>query len=107
MRLELGIEVVESQFVDLMLPWRQTAEEHGKKWPRLGELISEPQEYFGNRNVSGGDVPELWHQFTNGGGDGILATIAEHCVSDVIREATLLFHYNNYLPPFRALSPGV
>jgi hypothetical protein len=32
----------------------------GLKWPKLDELVSEPEEYFGEARVSGRDVPAIW-----------------------------------------------
>jgi uncharacterized protein YprB with RNaseH-like and TPR domain len=93
-RLELGIEILDQDFVDLMAPWKQKAMENGLKWPRLDELISEPEDYFQRDKVTGREVPLLWKQFLEDQrSERPLEMIVKHCASDVLREATLLLRY--------------
>lgn len=93
-RAELGLEVQDAEFVDLMAPWKRKAENLGLKWPRLGELVSEPEDYFQAEKVSGKDIPALWKEFIfSPGTEEPLEKIMEHCFSDIIREATLLLRY--------------
>lgn len=102
MQLELGMNVFESDFVDLMSPWKAKADEIGLKWPRLDELISEPEDYYGEGKITGRNVPELWSKYLSTGDQGILKHIMEHCFSDILREATLLLRYPYYTRPRRS-----
>jgi hypothetical protein len=90
MKKELGMDVKDSDFVDIMKPFKELAELKNMKWPKLDELVSEPEDYFGERKVSGKDVPELWAAYLKGGDELILEAIARHCLSDVLREMVLL-----------------
>jgi uncharacterized protein YprB with RNaseH-like and TPR domain len=87
---ELGLAFPLNSFVDLMKPWKVKAVLHGLKWPRLSELISEPQQYFEDRVVSGGDVPKLWKNYLRTGSQKNLTLIMQHNLSDLLREAILL-----------------
>jgi hypothetical protein len=73
-----------------MKPWKVKAVLQGLKWPRLSELISEPQQYFEDRVVSGGDVPKLWKNYLRTGSQKNLTLIMQHNLSDLLREAILL-----------------
>lgn len=91
---ELGVNVPRSDLVDLMLPWRNQAQERNLKWPRLDDLISEPEDYFHIGKISGRDVPKLWDFYLSSGGDEeTLNQIIEHCLSDLLREAILILRY--------------
>lgn len=101
--IELGLENNDTDFVDLMRPWKRKAAQYGKKWPRLDDLISEPEDYFEEGKISGAKVPELWMKYlSNMTNKGILKLIMDHCFSDVMREATLLLRYPGYQPDARA-----
>lgn len=94
MRIELGMDVKDDEFVDIMTPWKRKAEEEGLKWPRLDELVSEPEDYFEETKVTGKLVPALWGLFLSAPNrESPLRKIMEHCMSDVLREATLLLRY--------------
>lgn len=96
-RLELGIQAQESEFVDLFTPWKAKAERLGMKWPKLDELVSEPEDYFHARKTSGRQVPGLWDRYLAGpGNEWIPDSIRDHCLSDVLRETTLLLRYSLY-----------
>ncbi len=96
MQLELRMRVSETDFMDLMSPWKVKADEIGLKWPRLDELISEPEDYYGQGKITGRNVPELWSEYLSTGDQGVLKRIMEHCFSDILREATLLLRYPYY-----------
>lgn len=53
MRIELGIEFKDNEFVDIIAPWKRKAEEKGLKWSRLDELVSEPEDYFQEGKATG------------------------------------------------------
>ncbi len=92
---ELGIHVEEEDFVDIMSPWREKAQQQGLKWPRLDELIGEPEDYFmGNHKICGRDIPGLWKTYLSTGSDLMLRMITEHCFSDILRETVLLGKYS-------------
>jgi len=93
MEKELGLKVRDSDFVDLMRPWKEKANLKGIKWPKLDELISEPEDYFSEEKISGKDVPGLWKAYLAGGTERLLKMIMEHCLSDVLREMILLIRY--------------
>lgn len=90
---ELGISTKKDDFVDIMGPWKVRADGLGLKWPKLGELISEPEEYFEHHVASGKDVPDLWKGYLGSRDEKILRVIMEHCLSDILREAVLLIRY--------------
>ncbi len=95
-RFELGIEADDSDFVDIMLPWRSKAEYERIPWPKLDDLIGEPEDYFfsSGEKVRGSDIPRLWRAYLVSGSGVTLRKIMEHCVSDVLREIVL---YGRYL----------
>ena len=93
MEKELGLKVRESDFVDLMGPWKEKADFKGIKWPKLDDLISEPEDYFEESKISGKDVPGLWKAYLSGGTEKLLKMIMEHCLSDILREMILLIRY--------------
>ena len=81
------MDLNEDDFVDIMEPWKARAEAARRKWPRLDELISEPEDYFHQGKVSGRDVPRLWQSYKRTGYTAPLRVIMEHCLSDVLRES--------------------
>lgn len=94
---ELGMSVPSSDFVDLMGPWRAKAEEIYEKWPKLDELISEPEDYFRESKTTGAKIPTMWSWYLDGTAkEGILDLIIDHCLSDLLREAYLLLRYPFY-----------
>ena len=93
MEMELGLRTRSAGFVDLMQRWREKASIEGIKWPRLDELISEPEDYFKGLRVSGKDVPGLWKAYLAGGSENLLKMIMEHCLSDLLREMILLLRF--------------
>ena len=88
MHTELKLDLNEDDFVDIMEPWKARAEAARRKWPRLDELISEPEDYFHQGKVSGRDVPRLWQSYK---ADRLhcppLRVIMAHCLRDVLRES--------------------
>jgi len=93
MKEELGLEVGPGDFVDIMRPWKAKAEKAGLKWPKLDELISEPEDYFKDNKISGKDMPGLWKAYLAGGTEVLLRMIMEHSLSDLLRETVLLVRY--------------
>lgn len=87
---ELGIQIAGK---DLMEPWRALARTCGVKWPKLDELVSEPEEYFDVMRFSGGDVPGLWKKYLTTMDPKFLEVIMEHNRSDLLRELYLLVQY--------------
>lgn len=87
---ELGLRVGDSDIIDIMEPWRKKAENAGMKWPKLDELISEPEDYYQEDKVTGRDVPRLWREYLATGSEVPLKKIMEHSLSDVLRETILL-----------------
>lgn len=106
---------MKAKFIDLMKPWRTKAErtpcphcggsgllsdricEHCQgrgrfKWPKLGELISEPEEYFGEKIIEGKDVPVLWNKYLGSKDFNYLKPIIRHNQIDLLRELVLLIH---------------
>lgn len=93
MQRELGMSVKREEFVDVMGPWRTKADGRGLKWPKLDELISEPEDYFKEHKISGSDVPSIWKAYLITQDEKLLKIIMEHCLSDILREAILLIRY--------------
>jgi uncharacterized protein YprB with RNaseH-like and TPR domain len=92
-RNQLGLKNI--KFVDLHAPWRKKAESMGKKWPKLDELITHPEQYFQEKAITGKDVPELWNKFNKTGNENHLDEIIRHNQIDLLREMMLLIHYGN------------
>ena len=90
-KTKLGLN---ARFVDLMEPWREKAAEKKIKWPKLGELISEPEEYFGEEVIRGENVPELWRKYLRTKNFKHLQPIIRHNQIDLLRELVLLIHYS-------------
>ena len=93
--MELGMSVRSDEFVDIMEPWKAKANDHGLKWPKLDELISEPEDYFEEHKISGKDVPAVWKRYLVTRDEKLVRSIMEHCLSDILREAILLIRYQN------------
>lgn len=93
MQDELGMKVAKTDFVDIMHPWKVKADRFGLKWPKLDELISEPEDYFKDNKISGKDVPGLWKAYLAGGTETLPRMIMEHSLSDLLRETILLIRY--------------
>lgn len=89
-RKHLGIRLTG---IDLMKPWKKLAEHRFMKWPKLDELISEPEIYFGVTRISSGDIPSLWNAFLSSGDEKILEMIMKHNKADILRELYLLVQY--------------
>lgn len=90
---EFGLSVKSQDFIDIMDPWKVKADGRGLKWPKLDELISEPEDYFKEHKISGKDVPSIWKAFLMTEDERLLKIIMEHCLSDILREAILLIRY--------------
>lgn len=93
MEIELGMHVKDHDLVDIMKPWKEQANNHGLKWPKLDELISEPEDYFRINKISGKDIPGLWKRYLSEGNESILRKIMERSLSDILRETVLLIRY--------------
>jgi uncharacterized protein YprB with RNaseH-like and TPR domain/ribosomal protein S27AE len=87
---QLGIQL---KATDLMAPWRKLAEHKAKKWPKLEELVSEPEMYFGVTRISAKDIPTLWNAFLSGGDEKLLEMIMKHNKADLLRGLYLLVQY--------------
>jgi hypothetical protein len=94
MRNLLNISVQPDLLVDIMKPWRRKAEAKGMKWPKLDELMSEPEDYFKDQKICGKDIPKMWSTYLKVGTESYLKRIMEHCLSDMLREAILLLRYH-------------
>lgn len=90
MQIELNLKVSDADFIDIMHPYREKAAKLCMKWPRLDELISEPEDYFNEGKISGKDVPALWNKYLTSGNVILLEKIMLHCFSDVLRELVLI-----------------
>lgn len=93
MQAELDMVLPEDGIIDIMKPWMDKAQSKGLKWPKLDELISEPEDYFKDRKVSGKDVPKFWRIYLKTGIESALLRIMEHCFSDILRESILMLRY--------------
>jgi hypothetical protein len=93
MEMELAMKVGSKDFVDTMQPWRERSEQKGLKWPKLDELMSEPEDYLQESKVRGEDVPDLWKTYLDNGIETPLEAIMSHCLSDLLREMVLLIRY--------------
>ncbi len=81
--------------IDLFQPWKEKADQLGLKWPKLDELFSHAEDYFGEVVMSGKDVPELWKKFLYTGDKIYLQQIIRHNESDLLRELYLLVYYRD------------
>jgi|TARA_B100000315_G_scaffold101382_1_gene93153 uncharacterized protein YprB with RNaseH-like and TPR domain len=87
---QLGIE---KDFVDVFLPWRIMAESKGQKWPKLDDLVSEPEMYLGIPRITGRECPILWKNFLKTKDQALLTPIMDHNKSDILRTLFLLIQY--------------
>ncbi|MHA1327658.1 MAG: ribonuclease H-like domain-containing protein [Promethearchaeota archaeon] len=94
MEKELKLKIDDFHFIDLMKPWRNKANKLNKKWPKLDDLISEPEDYFKENKVCGKDIPKLWKKYLASGDNSLLKKISDHCFSDILREMILLIRYH-------------
>ena len=90
LRAQLGLRI---RGVDLFRPWQELAGETCKKWPKLDELVTEPEEYFELERTTGSDIPVLWRRYCRTRETGLLNRIIRHNQSDLLRELYLLIHY--------------
>lgn len=84
---------VEIEVIDLMEPWRNIAEKHKMKWPKLDELVTEPEIYFNITRISSKHMPTLWRGYLSSGENTFLELIMKHNSSDLLRELYLLVQY--------------
>jgi len=89
-RRQLGMQL---KGTDLMEPWKILAERRMIKWPKLDELVSEPEMYFRTTRISAGDIPSLWNAFLTSGDEKSLEMIMTHNKADLLRELYLLVQY--------------
>lgn len=83
--------------IDLFKPWQNRAEKkYGIKWPKLDDLISEPEVYYNERRIRGEDVPLIWKKYLNNKKERFLESIMRHNQSDLLRELYLLIQYSHY-----------
>jgi uncharacterized protein YprB with RNaseH-like and TPR domain len=87
---ELEIILKEDELIDLQQPYKIKANSLGLKWPKLDELISEPEKYFGDMQVRGKDCPGLWKGYLATGNENLLKMIMQHNLSDLLRETMLM-----------------
>jgi uncharacterized protein YprB with RNaseH-like and TPR domain len=90
---ELGVILGENEFIDLFKPFKVKAASLGLKWPRLNDLISLPEKYFGETQISGKDCPELWKMYLDTRDENLLKMIIKHNLTDLLREVILLMFY--------------
>jgi|GEM_PF-475027 uncharacterized protein YprB with RNaseH-like and TPR domain len=90
---ELGVILGENEFIDLFQPFKFKATSLGLKWPRLDDLVSLPEKYFGETQISGKDCPELWKMYLDIGDENLLKMIIKHNLTDLLREVNLLMLY--------------
>lgn len=84
---------------DLFKPWQDRAEKKYRiKWPKLDDLISEPEFYYDEKRIRGEDVPILWQKFLKRKREKLLSLIMRHNQSDLLRELYLLIQYSHYYP---------
>ena len=69
------------------------AESQGQKWPKLDDLVSEPEIYLGMPRITGRDCPILWKNFLKTKDQELLTPIMEHNKSDILRTLFLLIQY--------------
>jgi uncharacterized protein YprB with RNaseH-like and TPR domain len=89
-RMKYGVS---RKFGDVMGPWKRRADAEGVKWPKLDELLPDPETYFGDEITSGAQVPALWREFLQSGNDGLLTKIVRHNEIDLLRELMLLVRF--------------
>ena len=87
---QLGIK---KEVVDVFAPWRKMAESQGQKWPKLDDLVSEPEIYLDMPRITGRDCPILWKNYLQTMDRELLTPIMEHNKSDILRTLFLLIQY--------------
>lgn len=78
---------------DLFKLWKEKAEKKYIKWPKLDELISLPEMYFGEPVTTGERVPMLWKAYLKTKDEAHLKLIIRHNETDLLREMCLLLLY--------------
>ena len=76
-----------------MAPWKRRADAEGLKWPKLEELLPDPETYFGDEITSGKQVPIIWREYLATGDEELLERIVRHNEIDLLRELMLLVRY--------------
>jgi len=86
---------------DLMAKWKTGAEKMRQKgdpaesfsrfgkWPKLSELVSFPQKYFGIEDIEGREVPLLWKEYKTTGDKAKLTSIVNHNLCNLVSAACL------------------
>jgi len=90
LKAQLGMRV---KMKDLMKPWREMANHRAIKWPKLDELVSEPEMYFDTTRVSAGDIPSLWDAYLSNRDEKLIELPLKHNRADLLRELYLLVQY--------------
>jgi hypothetical protein len=73
-------------FIDILEPWKTSANELGIKAPKLDELVPGPEKYMGERRTTGGDIINMWYQYLDSGGIDVLKLIIRHNQIDILQE---------------------
>jgi uncharacterized protein YprB with RNaseH-like and TPR domain len=81
------------RFGDIMAPWKRRADEEGLKWPKLEELLPDPETYFGDKITGGAQVPGIWADYLATRNVDLLERIVRHNEIDLLRELMLLVRY--------------
>lgn len=84
---------ISRKFGDIMAPWRRRADAEGLKWPKLDELLPDPETYFGDEITSGAQIPRIWAEYLATGKSELLDRIVRHNEIDLLRELMLLVRY--------------
>lgn len=87
---QLGIK---KEVVDVFKPWKTMAESKGQKWPKLDDLVSEPEIYLKMPRITGKECPRLWENYCQTKDSNHLIPIMEHNKSDILRTLFLLIQY--------------
>ena len=90
LKAQLGMRV---KMKDLMKPWREMANHRAIKWPKLDELVSEPEMYFDTTRVSARDIPSLWDAYLSNRDEKLIELPLKHNRADLLRELYLLVQY--------------
>jgi len=90
---KLGIQ---AEWVDLMEPWRGIADRLGFRWPRLIELVRDPEIYFNLPRITGREVPTIWKAFVKTKDEELLRLIVKKNMGDLLKELYLLIVYSYF-----------
>jgi len=90
LKAQLGMRL---KMKDLMKPWREMANHRAIKWPKLDELVSEPEMYFDTTRVSARDIPSLWDAYLSNRDEKLIELPLRHNRADLLRELYLLVQY--------------